>query len=100
MDVLRKINKLRLERNWSVYKLSVASGISQSTLTNMFNRETLPSITTLECICDAFEITMSDFFEDEQESKTDESELLSLFRRVDESGKKAVLAILQELAKR
>ena len=62
MDVLKKINTLRLQRNWSVYRLSVESGIPQSTLTNMFNRETLPSITTLECICNAFHITMSDFF--------------------------------------
>ena len=36
MDVLKKINKLRIDRNWSVYRLSVESGVSQSTLTNMF----------------------------------------------------------------
>ncbi len=69
MDVLKKINKLRIERNWSVYRLSVESGIPQSTITNMFNRETLPSITTLEMLCQAFGISLSEFFYDENEEK-------------------------------
>ncbi|MBO5362919.1 MAG: helix-turn-helix transcriptional regulator, partial [Clostridia bacterium] len=64
MDVLKRINQLRLERNWSIYRLSVESNIPQSTLTNMFNRETLPSITTLECLCSAFGITLAEFFND------------------------------------
>lgn len=65
MDVLKKINKMRLDRGWSVYRLSVESGIAQSTLTNMFNRETQPSITTLQLICDAFGITLADFFRED-----------------------------------
>ena len=81
MDILKKINKLRLERKWSVYRLSVESGIPQSTLTNMFNRETLPSITTLECICRAFGISVSEFFEENTPSEIiDEKELMTLYR--------------------
>ncbi len=56
MDVLKRINQLRLDRNWSVYRLSVESGLPQSTITNMFNRETLPSIITLQALCDGFGI--------------------------------------------
>ena len=60
MDILKKINQLRINRNWSVYRLP------QSTITNMFNRETLPSIVTLQSICNAFGITLSEFFEEEK----------------------------------
>lgn len=100
MDVLKRINKLRLDRNWSIYRLSVASGIPQSTLTNMFNRETLPSITTLECICAAFEISMSDFFAENGNYEADENELINLYRMTSNEGKQAVLSILRELSRK
>ncbi len=96
MDVLRKINKMRLDRDWSVYRLSLESGISQSTLTNMFNRETLPSITTLECICNAFGITMSEFFKEKNDENVDD-EFIALYNALDEDLKKSVLTIMKGL---
>ena len=67
MDVLEKIRSLLIERGWSVYKLSEQSGVAQSTLSNMFNRCNLPSITTLEAICNGFGITLAEFFTQEEE---------------------------------
>ena len=101
MDVLRKINKMRLDRGWSVYRLSVESGISQSTLTNMFNRETLPSITTLECLCHAFGIAISDFFAEPTDAQptNDEQELFALYQQLSEDGKKGLLTLLREFTK-
>lgn len=101
MDVLKKINKLRIDRKWSVYRLSVESGISQSTLTNMFNRETLPSITTLECLCTAFGMTMSEFFlEGEEKRDREESEFFSLYRSAPQDVKDAVFLLLREISKK
>ena len=103
MNILRKINKIRLDRGWSVYRLSVESGISQSTLTNMFNRETLPSITTLECLCNAFGITMSEFFREEYEENApiqSEKELLELFSKLNSQEKNSTLVLLRSIAKK
>ncbi len=102
MNVLKKINKIRIERGWSVYRLSVESGISQSTLTNMFNRETLPSITTLECLCNAFGITMSEFFAEAVENPTaeqEEKELLRLFSKMTSEEKQSLLLLLRGFSK-
>ncbi len=100
MDVLKKINKLRLDRNWSVYKLSVESGVSQSTLTNMFNRETLPSITTLESICDAFSMTMSEFFDEEtDEVKLTDINVIELYHSIPRESQKTVVELMQQLRK-
>ena len=98
MHILKKINQLRLERNWSIYRLSLESGIAQSTLTNMFNRETLPSITTLECICSAFGITLSEFFA-ESTAQSDADELLSLYAGISEEAQKSILTLMRELTK-
>lgn len=101
MHILKKINQLRIERGWSIYRLSVESGIPQSTLTNMFNRETLPSITTLECLCEAFGISMSSFFAETDEiPPNDEKELLALYAGVSDEAKQAVLSLLKELHKK
>ena len=67
MNTLERIRKLLNGRNWSMYKLSKASGVSQSTLSNMFSRNNDPSISTLEDICKAFGITLSQFFANEGE---------------------------------
>lgn len=67
MNTLERIRKLLNDRNWSMYKLSKASGVSQSTLSNMFSRNNDPSISTLEDICKAFGITLSQFFANEGE---------------------------------
>ena len=101
MNVLKKINKMRLDRDWSVYRLSVESGVSQSTLTNMFNRETLPSITTLECICAAFGISMSEFFADETGNVTvSDEEVLLLYRGMNDESKSCIISLMKELSKR
>ena len=97
MNVLKKINKLRIDRGWSVYRLSVESGVTQSTLTNMFNRETQPTISTLQALCEAFGITMSEFFSDEGSSALtpEELELIGCFRCMDSSTKQSILTIMR-----
>ena len=66
MDVIEKLNKLRLERNMSVYRLAELSGLNQSTLANTFSRGTVPSIRNLEIICNTLGITLAQFFTEEE----------------------------------
>ena len=62
MDTKARIKELMQERGWSEYRLAVASGLSQSTVANIFNRNTTPSVATLESICHGFGITLAQFF--------------------------------------
>jgi len=62
MDAKKRIKELMQERGWSEYRLAIASGLSQSTVANIFNRNTMPSLTTLEAICKGFGMTLSQFF--------------------------------------
>lgn len=62
MDALQRLTQLMDERGWSVYRLAKNCGLSESTLANVFKRNTVPTITTLERICDGFGITLSQFF--------------------------------------
>ena len=62
MDAKARIKELMEERGWSEYRLAIASGLSQSTVANIFNRNTTPSVATLENICAGFGITLAQFF--------------------------------------
>ena len=50
------------ERGWTDYCLAKESGLSHSTVTNMFNRNNAPTLPTLEAVCRAFGITLAQFF--------------------------------------
>ncbi len=63
-SVVAKIDKLRKQRGWTVYKLSVESGISQQAIHKWNGGDTYPSIPNLQQICDAFGMTLGEFFTD------------------------------------
>ena len=62
MNAKQRIRELMEERQWSEYRLALESGLSQSTISNIFSRNTTPSIPTLESICKGFGITLAQFF--------------------------------------
>ena len=62
MDTLQRLHQLLDERGWSEYRLAKNCGLSNSTIANIYHRNTVPSITTLEAICAGFGITLSQFF--------------------------------------
>ena len=62
MDVKQRIRDLMDERGWSEYKLAIRSGLSQSTVANIFNRNTTPSVSTIEAICTGVGISLAQFF--------------------------------------
>ena len=59
MDILDKITKMRMERHWTEYQLAENSGLTQSTISSWYRKNMLPSIPSLEKICNAFGITLS-----------------------------------------
>ena len=103
MNVLEKIKIMQQERGWSTYKLAYESGLTQSTLSNMFARGTCPTIDTLQMICDAFGISISEFFE-ENENKSyvskEELELLNKYRTLNSKEKDAVKSLVDTLSKK
>ena len=62
MDTNERLRQLLEERGITTYKLSQLSGLSNTTLANVFKRNTVPSISTLQAICNGFGITLSQFF--------------------------------------
>jgi transcriptional regulator with XRE-family HTH domain len=99
MDTLKRITQLRDERCWSNYKLAKEANISQTTLRNLYNRNTLPSIPTLESICAGFGITLSQFFaegDEPVELDAEQKEMLNMWNTLSKDQKSALLVLLKK----
>lgn len=97
MDINKKILALCHARGWSLYMLAEQAGLTQSTIQSAFHRNTPPKIETLGAICDAFGITLAQFFlEDEQMEvlTAEEKALLDSFRLLPPEKKSALAALL------
>lgn len=65
MDVLLRLAELQKQRGWSDYRIAKEAGLSPNTVSNIYRRNNVPSLTTLDALCNAFGITMSQFFADD-----------------------------------
>jgi len=100
MDTHERLRRLLNERGWTEYRLSKNCGLSESTLSNIFRRNTVPSIATLETICKGFGITMSQFFaEGEMVEMTPElKELFDSWVNLTPEQKDAVTRLLKSMS--
>ncbi len=100
-DVLGKIERERLNRNWTEYSLAKNSGIAQSTISTWYRKKLQPSVASIEKICDGFGITLSDFFEESTEKyerMTEEQLTLNeCWEKLNPSQKKALINLLKTL---
>lgn len=67
IDVLERITYYRKQKNWSEYQLAEHSGLTQSTISSWYRKNMVPTIPSLEKICNAFGITLSQFFSTEED---------------------------------
>lgn len=101
MDVVKKLKMLRDQRQWTNYRIAQESGLSQSTIENIFKRNSLPQIETLEILCKTFGLTLSQFFADDEKIaylSDSQVELMSLYEGLNEREKEAVRAMMKILS--
>ena len=99
MDINERLKNLLSERGWTEYRLAKNSGLSESTIINIFKRNTVPSIATLEAICNGFGITLSQFFADGDmiDLTPDTKELFQNWRSLTQEQKAAVLQLIKTM---
>ena len=101
MGILDKITNMREERHWSEYQLAEQSGLTQSTISSWYRKNTLPSIPSLQKICEAYGISLSQFFLESSEKTVllsdTQLELLNVISRLNQSQQTTLLSFLKTL---
>lgn len=100
MDVTTKIKKLAQERGWTEYKLVKESGLAASTIANIYHRNTIPSIPTLESLCKTFGITLSQFFSENNtiSLSAEQTKLLHEWAKLNPEQRKILLELLNTMS--
>ena len=99
-DILATITEYREERGWTEYQLAEHSGLPQSTISSWYRKNMVPTIPSLEKICTAFGITLSQLFAegDVPVSLTDsQQKLLARWSRLTADQQSVVFALIDKM---
>lgn len=97
MDVIGRIERLRAQRGWTINKMAYEAALSQSSVASMYERNTPPKIEMLQSLCDAFEISLAQFFSEGEETEVitaDEKRLIEKYRALSKRKRQAVLELI------
>lgn len=99
MDVLERVRQLMREKKWTYYKLAKECGIPEATVYNMERRNTVPSMPTLEAICESMGITLAQFFAEGEmvEMTPDLKELFDVWVDLSPKTKTALLQMIKAI---
>lgn len=100
MDVLIRIAELREKRGWTIWKLSEESSVDQTTISAWYKKGRSPSVSSLEKICEAFGITMSQFFLDNEsvtDLTNDQREMLENWSALSKNQRAIVLTLIKNM---
>ena len=101
MDTKDRIKQLMDQRQWTLYELARRSGLAQTTLANMWRRNNEPSIPSLRLICNAFGITLTQFFSEEDgrpvELNDEQRELLQHWSVLSSTQKILITQLMEEM---
>lgn len=97
-NILDKITKERLARNWSEYTLAKNSEIPQSTISTWYRKDLEPSVASIERICKGLNITLSQFFSYEGKNNdltADQQEILDVWGHLNDFQRKAIIEMIK-----
>ena len=99
MDIRQRLIELQRQHGWSDYKIAKEAGLSPNTVSNIYRRGNTPSMVTLEALCEAFGITLSQFFAEGNmvEITPDLKELFDAWVNLTPDQKKAAINMLKAM---
>ena len=101
-EVTLRIDRMRQDKGWTVYKLAQESGVGAQTIYNWNATDTYPLFPALKQICDAFGVTVANFLADGNmvELTPDKKELNNDWDILDAEERVAVRSVIKGYVKR
>ena len=100
MNILDRILELRERRGWTEYRLAEEAKLPQSTISSWYSKKMTPSVSSLEKICMAFDMTLSQFFADESslvDLTSAQREMLEEWNALTNEQKKIIVSLLKTM---
>ena len=97
-----RITELCEKRGYTKYRLSQLTEMSQTALGNILNKKSIPKVVTLERICDAFGITLAQFFTEDGgrlNLTEDQNEILEIWDNLESKEREILMTFIRSLKK-
>ena len=97
-----RIMELCEKRGYTKYRLSQLTDMSQTALANIINQKSVPTVVTLERICEAFGITLAQFFTkdgDRLNLTEEQNEILEIWDSLETKEREILLSFIRSLKK-
>ena len=98
--MIEHIKKLCEQRNWTYYRLAKESGIPHSSLNTLLNKQNMPSMNNLMKICNAFDITLAEFFAGMEPPSGELQEVINLWSGFDKTARRLAKSYMYGLARK
>lgn len=95
-----RVKELCKSHGISNYRLAQLAGVDQSMIGDIIERGSIPTLPTLEKICNAFEISMAVFFEQEYgnlELTVEQKEIVGAWNGLDVEKRKVLMSVVRTL---
>lgn len=100
INVLERIEQMRLSRNWTEYELSKRAELPQTTINTWYRKQQVPTLHSLEKLSEAFGVTLSELLADGNApmaiTETDQK-YLQLFHCLRQDQQQALIKFLETL---
>lgn len=97
MDVAARIRELLYARDWTVHKLAYEAGLTTSTLYSIMDGTNKPTITTIESLCEALDISLSDFFKQSTSNEDEDRVIQTMYANLSPRDKHIIKSLLSIL---
>lgn len=99
-EIYDKVDALRLEKGWTIYELAKKAGVAPTTVYNWRDRRSSPTLSLLEAVCSAFNISVIDFLLDADDLMAltdDQREVIELWNTLSSEQKKSILNLMKSM---
>ncbi len=99
-EIYVKVERLRLKKGWTVYKLAKEAGVAPTTIYNWRDRGSSPTLSLLDAICSAYGISLLDFLLDGDELMAlteEQNELMKVWNTLKPVQKKSLLNLMKTM---
>ena len=99
-DILATITAYREQRGWTEYQLAEKSGLPQSTISSWYRKNMVPTVPSLEKICIAFGITLSQLFSEGDAAVSltkSQQKLLERWAKLTEEQQEAIFTLIDKM---
>lgn len=97
--IKRRIAKLRTDSNISARELSLRLGQSTGYINTIENGKSMPSMAMFLYICEYFNITPKEFFDEDSEEPIIINEIIKETKKLDKKSLESLLTIVQNIKK-